>query len=79
MTTTLPATNPTRLTDLAKIALWSLSYRDEICHRRAMTCCPFFVESAKIRQFGAARRFTSEPCQLCQPTCHLATSMSRPK
>lgn len=73
MTSALPATYPAILTDLAEFTSQSLSYCSEICHRSNKTYRPFFVESVKIRHFGARLDFTSEPCQLCLPTCHLAT------
>lgn len=79
MVTTLRAMTPAILTDLAKIAPEHLSYHAEFCHRGVMTDRPFSVESAQIRPFGSQRAFTSEPCQLCQPTCHLVARTNRPK
>mgnify|MGYP001759686928 CR=1 FL=1 len=79
MVTTLPAIDPTILTDLTKIAPEHLSYHAEFCHRGVMTDRPFFVENAQIRPFGSRRALTSEPCQLCQPTCHPVARTSRPK
>ncbi|WP_207078523.1 hypothetical protein [Novosphingobium sp. KA1] len=70
---------PAILTDLAKIAPEHLSYHAEFCHRGVMTDRLFFVESAQIRPFGSQRAFTSEPCQPCQPTCHLVARTNRPK